>query len=221
MTIILAIPTKDGVIIASDGQITSGLIRTTGKKIKKLNKRCLWGASGEMALIQRVEETISYIPNKEEQSLQNLRDILSKTIRECVDSFLKLVGDRPVTGDFLFVEYVLQPHILHIALDGTPEWIVDRPFVSGIRPEVATALFHKYLNIIPDRIDTQKGTFLAFKIIEEVIEVISYGVGPPIDIWQITKEGVKNLDEREISALEDLSRGLREAEIEIFLRKSE
>jgi len=37
MTIILAIPTKDGLVIASDGQITSGIVRTSGKKIKKLN----------------------------------------------------------------------------------------------------------------------------------------------------------------------------------------
>lgn len=47
MTIILAIPVKEGVLIASDGQITSGIVRTIGKKIKKLNDRCLWSASGE------------------------------------------------------------------------------------------------------------------------------------------------------------------------------
>lgn len=218
MTIILAIPTKDGLVMASDGQITSGLIRTTGKKIKKLSKKCLWSASGEMSLFQHVEEGISELPNKE-QSLRKLRDDLSKVIRTRVLSFLELVGKRPITGDFLFVEYVPTPRILHIMLDGTPEWIEDRPFVSGIGIQFASALLRKYQDLIPNRIDVQKGVLLAFKVIDEVIDAIAYGIGPPIDIWQIEKEEIKNLDEQEISILEDLSRGLREAEIEMFLKK--
>jgi len=217
MTIILAIPTKNGIVLASDCQITSGLIRTTGKKIKKVNENCLWSASGEAALIQRIEESINILPDKEAKPLKDLRDILSKTVRKCVMDFFQLVGGRPIDGDFIFVEYAPDPKILHIVLDGTPEWIVDRPFVSGIRSEVSTALFHKYLNLIPNRIDIEKGKLLAYKVIDEVIEVISYGVGPPIDIWQITKEGIKNLNEQEISVLVDLSRGLRETEIQLFL----
>jgi len=31
MTLILAIPASDGLVMASDGQITTGLVRTTGK----------------------------------------------------------------------------------------------------------------------------------------------------------------------------------------------
>lgn len=218
MTIILAIPTSDGLVVASDGQITSGLIRTTGKKIKKLSEKCLWGASGEVGLIQRVEEDISGLSDKE-QPLENLRDALSRIISKHSFDLYEIVK-RPITVDFLFVEYIQEePRILHIGFDGTSEWIENRPFVSGIRPEVATALFHKYLNLIPDKIDTQKGALLAFKIIEEVIEVISYGIGPPINIWQLMKEGIKNLNEEEMSIFEDLSRGLREAEIEMFLKK--
>jgi len=56
MTIILAIPAKDGLIIASDGQITSGGVRTAGRKIKGLNSRAIWAASGRDPAIQRVEE---------------------------------------------------------------------------------------------------------------------------------------------------------------------
>jgi ATP-dependent protease HslVU (ClpYQ) peptidase subunit len=41
MTLILAIPTKEGVVIASDGQVTYGQIRWQEKKIKQLNEHCL------------------------------------------------------------------------------------------------------------------------------------------------------------------------------------
>jgi len=216
MTIILAIPTKDGLVIASDGQITSGIVRTSGKKIKKLNDHCLWSASGELALIQRVEENLAGFSTVA-QPLTTLRDNLSAKTRECVLTFLNLVGGRPITGDFVFVEYSNKPKILHVALDGTPEWIVDRPFVSGIGDVFTYALLRKYQDLFPDKIDLQKGSLLAFKVIEEVIHVVSVGVGPPIDIWQLTANEIKNLDEAEITALEDASHGLREAELKLFL----
>ena len=216
MTIILAIPTKDGLVIASDGQITSGIVRTSGKKIKKLNDHCLWSASGELALIQRVEENLAGFSTVA-QPLTTLRDNLSAKTRECVLTFLNLVGGRPITGDFVFVEYSNKPKILHVALDGTPEWIVDRPFVSGIGDVFTYALLRKYQDLFPDKIDLQKGSLLAFKVIEEVIHVVSVGVGPPIDIWQLMANKIKNLDEAEITALEDASHGLREAELKLFL----
>lgn len=216
MTIILSFPVKDGLLIASDSQITSGIVRTTGKKIKKLNDRCLWSASGELALIQRVEEGLTALSTAN-QDLSALRDNLSKKIRDCVVTFLNLVGGRPITGDFVFVEYSDKPNILHVTLDGTPEWIVGRPFVSGIGDVFAYALLRKYQGLFPDKIDMQKGSLLAFKVIEEVIDVVSVGVGPPIDIWQLTSNEIKNLNEAEITAMEDTSHGFREAELELFL----
>ncbi|MBT9145655.1 MAG: hypothetical protein DDT42_01530 [candidate division WS2 bacterium] len=216
MTIILAFPVKDGLLIASDSQITSGIVRTTGKKIKKLNDQCLWSASGELALIQRVEEGLTALSTVN-QPLSVLRDNLSKKIRECVVAFHTLVGGRPITGDFVFVEYTDKPNILHVTLDGTPEWIAGRPFVSGIGDVFTYALLRKYQGLFPDKIDMQKGSLLAFKVIEEVIDVVSVGVGPPIDIWQLMTNGIKNLNESEITALEDASHGLREAELKLLL----
>lgn len=214
MTIIVAIPVQDGLIIASDGQITSGGVRALGKKIKKLNDHCLWSASGESALIQRIEETLASLANKD-RPLQSLRDELARSIRQSVANFYQLVS-RPIDGDFIFVEYRDSPRILHIMLDGTPEWI-DRSFASGNGSMFAYALLQKYQSLFPDKINVQKGSLLAFKIIEETIEVGAYGLGPPIDVWLVTKDGIKNLEKVEITALEDTSHALREAELKLFL----
>ena len=218
MTIVLAIPTKDGLITASDGQITSGILRVTGKKIGKLNEKCLWGASGDVGLSQRIEESISGLSDKE-KSLGVLRDDLSKIVRKCALDFLQLVGNRPISGDFLFAEYLESRRVLHISLDGTPEWIEERPFALGEEHGVmiASALFRKYQDLFPDKIDLEKGALLAFKVIEEVIDVVSYGVGPPIDIWKVSKAGIENLDQSRIAALEDVSKLLRDKEIQAFL----
>lgn len=216
MTIILAIPAKDGLVLASDGQITSGDIRTTGKKIKKLNDKCLWSASGESALIQRVEEAMSGVPNKQ-APLKELRDKLASTILQCSGTFYKLVS-RPISGDFVFVEHVDSPRILHITYDGTPEWI-DRCFASGMGAKFGYPLLLKYQSLIPNEVDVERASLLAFKIIEETIEVGAYGLGPPIDIWEITAQGIENLDDKKISGLEDTSSLLRKAEIKLFLEQ--
>jgi len=79
MTLILVLPTRDGIVMASDGQVTAGMVRTTGQKILCLNERCLWAASGELALIQRVEERLKILPSN--ASLQQLRDKICEIVK--------------------------------------------------------------------------------------------------------------------------------------------
>lgn len=220
MTIILAIPANDGVVLASDGQITyTDGIRTTGKKIFQLNKKCLWAASGRGALIQRVQEQLSPFLQKED-SLGTIRDNLALTVKKCVNDLYQL-DQQPPQDNFVFVEYTSGPRILQIAVTGTPEWITTGPFAIGIGRMFAHALLQKYACLFPDKINIQKASLLAFKIIEEAIQVGAFGLGPPIDIWQLTVNKIKNLDEAEMTAMEDASHGLREAELKLFLGSSE
>jgi proteasome beta subunit len=224
MTLILAIPASDGIVMASDGQVTAGLVRWPEKKIKRLNESCLWAASGELALIQRIEESLAGRSN--EEPLQNLRDHLADLIKESVTSLLRLdfrtqfCQGNPDTmlhlhpANFVFAEYRDTPRILHITVNGTPEWI-NVPLASGVGAPFAYALLQKYQGV---SLDISKASLLAFKVIEEAIEVVAQGLGPPIDIWQITKQGTKNCSEAEIAALQDASCALREAEVHLFLR---
>ena len=215
MTIILAIAARNGVIIASDGQITLGPTRTTGKKIKKLNEKCLWGASGELALIQRIEEGFDALTNKN-QPLLKLRDTLSQSIRQKATEFSQLVGNRPPSADFVFVEYHKEPMTLHIALDGTAEK-VEKCFASGAGSMFAYALLRKYEDLMPNKIDVEKAAFLAYKTIAETIEVGSYGLGPPIDVWKATTDKVHNFTREQITGLEETYLSFRKEEIRLFL----
>lgn len=225
MTLILAIPAKEGVVIASDGQVTFGQVRWTEKKIKKLNDHCLWSAAGELALIQRIEESIQQMSNKN-QPLSNLRDTLSDVVKQAVTIILQkdfrtqfiqppnpelLLQLHP--GDFMFVEWRDYPKILHLVSNGTTEWI-NRPFACGSGAPFAFALLQKYQGY---EYDLHKAALLAYKVLDESIETGSWGLGYPIDVWHISGEKIKNLTEEELSALQDASRGLREAEIKLFL----
>lgn len=215
MTIILAIPTKNGLVLASDGQITAGAIRTYGKKIKELKQDCLWGASGRESLIQRVEEEISKLPK--EKSLTGLRDDLARGIKKCIQDLYEL-DHQPPEEDFVFAEYRNNiSTILHITMSGTPELIRTGPFGIGIGRVFVHALLQKYQKLIPKGIDIIQGSLLAFKVIEEAIEVGGYGIGPPIDVWQVSGAGVNNLNEEELNNLKNSCGKLRELEIKKFL----
>ncbi|MCL0102626.1 hypothetical protein M1N93_01535 [Dehalococcoidia bacterium] len=225
MTLILVIPAADGMVMASDGQVTSGMVRWPAKKIKQLNPCCLWSASGELALIQRVEEGIAASPR--EQPLQNLRDHLAGIVKQSVTTLLELDFRTPFCqgnsgsllqlhpGDFIFAEHSNSSSILHITANGTPEWI-DKPFATGSGDLFAYALLQRYQGMTHD---ISGASLLAYKVIEEAIEVGAYGLGPPIDVWQITQQGIKNLPDAEIAALEDASRTLREAEIQLLMQR--
>jgi len=225
MTLILALPTYDGIVMASDSQVTAGMVRATHQKILRLNERCLWAASGELALIQRVEERLNMLPRS--SSLQQLKDQICQIVNQCVTELLQLdfrtrflPQDPNVLlqlhpGDFVFAEFVSSPSILHILINGTPEWIKNRPFASGSGDMFAYALLQKYQGL---ELDMDRGAILAYKVLEEAIAVGAYGLGPPIDIWKISNSGVKKLSDSEKAALEDASRALRQAEIELLQR---
>ncbi len=224
MTLILVLPTRDGIVMASDGQVTAGMVRATDQKIWPLNKHCLWAASGELALIQRVEERLRTLPP--DAPLEQLKDRICQIVKQSVTELLQLdfrtdfllqnPNDllRLHPGDFVFSECVSSPSVLHVLINGTPEWIKNRPFASGSGDLFAYALLQKYQGL---DLDMNTGAVLAYKVLEEVIAVGSYGLGPPIDIWQISSNSeIKRLSESEKAALEDASRALRLAEIELL-----
>jgi len=224
MTLILVLPTRDGIVMASDGQVTAGMVRTTGQKILRLNDRCLWAASGELALIQRVEERLKTL--SPDASLQQLRDQICGIVKQCVTELVLLdfrtdfLPRQPSVllelhpGDFVFAECLQSPAVLHVLVNGTPEWITNRPFSSGSGEMFAYALLQKYQGF---DLNMEQGALLAYKVLEEAIAVGAYGLGPPIDVWKISNSGVKQLNGSEKAALEDASRALREGEIQLLM----
>jgi len=227
MTLIVAIPASDGVVFGSDSQITAEPIRFTGRKIHELNKRAMWSASGELALIQRVQEKLGGFTRKD-QPLTAVRDDLANLIKTAVEEIVRLdfrtqffTGDPDTLlklhpGDFIFVEYQDGARILHITSYGTPEWIEWGFAATGIGDVFAYTLLAKYAGI---PLTCERAKLLAYKVIEEAINVGSYGLGPPIDIWEVGRDGSKQVSQEEIAALEDAARLLRGAEVELLAPK--
>jgi len=214
MTLILVIPSNKGAVLASDGQVTMGLIKMRAKKIKKFNETCAWGASGELSFIQLVEEEISALHTRD-KSLQNLKQDLCDVVKRCVQKLPP--SPQPYSGSFVFVEHKENiTHILNIRENSLSVMLENVPFATGIGEQFAYTLLQKYQDLIPEKINNELAEILAYKIISETIETISIGVGQPIDIWELPP--VKNLTKEELTGLEETYLGLKKAEIEMFLK---
>lgn len=227
MTLIVALPAQDGVVFASDTQLTTGTLRSTGTKIYKLNDHALWGGSGEMALVQRVQEKIAAFPRKD-QPLIAIRDELCVLVKDSVVALLNLdfrtgfFNQRPDDllglhqGDFLFVERRQgNTAILHVLSHGTPEWITNGCAATGSGTLFAHTLLAKYAPLIPLSRDHAK--LLAYKVIEEAIQVGAYGLGAPIDILEVTDGGVNRATSQEVEAIQDAAEILRQAEKDLLV----
>lgn len=154
MTLVIGLPVSDGVVVASDSQVTTGTVRHQADKIYPLGEDVLWAGSGELSLIQRVKEKLSSADPS--ISLRGSGDQIALAIRAAVEylltldfrtSFFKdnpdaLLGLHP--GDFFFAERAKgTTHLLHVMTHGATEWIENRPFAIGVGRDFAYALTAK------------------------------------------------------------------------------
>lgn len=222
MTLILSVQATDGIVFGSDSQVTAGPVRYTSEKIFELNKHALWAGSGEVAVIQRMEEQLLALPESG-RPLAALRDTLSNAVSTIVRQMLQndfRTGFLPPDpealltmhrADFLFAEICEgKPRVLHLLPNGTTEWIRGPFAATGNGDLFAHALLKKFestpLTLLPAKV-------LAYKTIEEAIEVGAYGLGPPIRLWTITPNGASRIGPEELAAIDDAARVLRENEV--------
>ena len=59
MTLIVTLPTADGIVLATDTQMVVGQYKDRVQKIQRLNNKIVWAATGEQSLIQRVQQSFA------------------------------------------------------------------------------------------------------------------------------------------------------------------
>lgn len=226
MTLLVAFEADDGIVFGSDTQLTSGIVRSTAQKIHPLGSHIVWSASGDVALIQRVQELSCDLPNANEP-LENLRDILARLIKRAVSELLNLDFRTDFTksaegllrlhsADFLYADWRQgRGRILHIDITGTPEWIMGRWAASGSGDLFAHALLGKYSAV---SLNAAQASLLTYKVIQEAIQVGAYGLGEPIDMWIVREKGRYQLDSKTLALIDDLAETVRRAEVELLYR---
>ena len=217
--------------MASDGQATGGSaggpIRMPIQKIFKINENVLFGAAGSIGVIQKCRDLTSSFSEKLEKNwnyemMEELKRSLFNILKNEIDRHRVFYKGTPhediahaPVADILLCKFSDNQKIIwHIAPDCSDEKLDEIGYgCSGNGDVFAHTLLKNYLK---EDIDIEKGKLIAFRVIKEAINIGAYGLGEPIDIWTITKEGTKRIKQEEVMALGDSYKSWVETEREVF-----
>ncbi|MHA1506052.1 MAG: hypothetical protein ACTSR0_02535 [Candidatus Asgardarchaeia archaeon] len=235
MTLIIALACKNGIVMASDGQATSGSaggpVRMPIQKIYPINKHVLFGASGSVGIIQKSKAIISSLSKELDKGwdfdlMKKVRQNLFNIYKNEIDRHMAFYQGIPKeyirnapTADVLLCNFIkkgnsTQKIIWHIEYDCYDEMLDEIGYgCSGSGDVFAHTLLKNYP--VKD-LDVKKGKLVAYRVIKEAIEIGAFGLGEPIDIWTITEKGCERATKKELMALEDTYHLWKEIEREIF-----
>ena len=225
MSLIIAIPTNEGVIISTDSHVKLGQVKQRVPKIHRLSSQICWSATGEYALIQHVGESLEAVQNTK-QSLRELAGPIANIVKARVKDFLSTDFRTEMyinnlgaisqlhRAEFVFAEYRNgNSTLLHLSIVGSPHWFSQHPFIIGPGDIFAGALIKRYLEI---ELNLKLAAVLAYRLMEDTIETNIYGLEAPVDLWEINGDGVKQFQPDDLKLLADQVEALRQHELMVF-----
>lgn len=235
MTLIIALACKYGIVMASDGQATSGssggFVRRPISKIKQNGNKVLWGGSGSVGMLQKIssvfeglQQDIStksiFEPQIKQTVLQSLFNIRKNEL-ERHRGLYGLYGPEKEqretqVADLLIAEFGENGShkIWHVNPDCCDELVEE--FGYGCTGNGDIFAYSSLKNFNVKELSTNEGALLTYRVIRDAIEVGAFGLGEPIDIWVVNKDGIKRLDKEHMLAIRDTCSLWFEAERETF-----
>jgi proteasome beta subunit len=200
-TTILGIVCKDGIVMASDRQVTAGnlVVNKNFPKTNKVNEYILISWTGGVADAQRLSKVLSA-----ELKLKELKSRSRPTVRQAANlvSAITYSSIRQPT----MIQNIVGTLIAGINEDGTSELYTIEPAGSIIRVEDYDANFGSGMPYVLGFLERQYKKGIS---IEEGIELAKeslksstqrdIGSGYGIDIYSITKDGIKKVVTQEIN----------------------
>ncbi len=199
-TTILGIVCKDGVVMAADRQITAGTIIMSkrGEKVFKINDYLVFAGSGIAGDIQRVPKLIGA-----ELRLKELRSRSRPSVRQAA-SLLTQIAYSGIRQPSMIPQQV-GSLLGGVNEDGTIELYTVEPAGSLIKVEDYDANFGSGMPFVlgllerhyKENMTVKEGVELAIEAIKSSTQR-DVGSGFGIDVFTITKEGIKKVVEKEI-----------------------
>ncbi len=214
MTVVIALRCADGLVMASDSQITDpgrGL-SYPAQKLHPLGDHAAWGGSGSRAVLYDLERIFTAEPDAIVEADDIGRALQQRTVpvlRHHYENFIETVPGAK-SGGATPATYVL-----------AAGFAADRPFITDIDPhglighyeetgfqavgsgapmaQQAYALLANFRMI--DR-GVDYGLVAALRVLD-ALDVSSPSVGGPMDLCRITPEGAQHLDAKEVDGVRE------------------
>lgn len=220
MTVVIAIRCSDALVMASDSQATEAhpnvhqRVRRETDKVFPLGGRVLWGASGMGSVIEELGEALP----GHERSIERSTNIPS-TVKRPVKTVLKnhydgfvRVPEVPLSEQSLPVASVLfagydgndDPYIVEVDHNCNASRYED----EGFHAIGSGASFAQMSNALLAHFEVAQrplahGLLVAYRVLDAVINTSAYGVGGPIQLWQLTREsGAEHIRDEELSQIQ-------------------
>ncbi|MET0698138.1 MAG: proteasome protein [Mycobacterium sp.] len=213
MTVVLAIRCADGVVIASDSQITDSArgLSFAAQKLHPLGTHAAWGGSGSRAVLYDVEKIFDAEPD----AIVGAPDV-GRAVQERVlpvfkhhyENFIEHVPGEKAAGSA--ATYVMAagyagdvPFIVDVDPNGLVGHYEETGFHavgsgSAMAQQAQALLAHFRMS---ER-SVDYGVVAALRVLD-ALDATSPSVGGPMDVCRITPDGAKHLDPDEIAKVRE------------------
>lgn len=229
MTLIVAFGCSDGVVLSADSASSEqdvGTKQEVSEKIRRVgNLPIVYGGSGDVGLLQKIDEGVQAVQIRQGQKLKRLRQDLKPIIgaeqRAALDGHVPYptaAHQAPPGAWMLFAGVVdRMPFILEFQLNNSDTvYGADYGHFAAIGggKGLAQALFRPHLHRFKERTISHAAIF-AQRIIEDAVAISLSGLALPVRTWTIDLDGdVKILDDAEVHAASVSADAWRELERE-------
>jgi hypothetical protein len=199
---------------------SSGVKQTVAKLQQIGASPILFGGSGDVGLIKRILEELNTANLKHpkfKDTRRAIKDAVLPHMKEAKDDHIPQTGfvDAPTATLMFGCIQNKQPMILEVEMDGR-DTVYDKPYGSfnaiGGGKALAQILMRTHLHTPRDM---KLGKILAYRVLEDSIDLAAHGLAKPIRLYTISLAGVvTEIDEAELKQLERQCELMRELERE-------
>jgi len=226
VTLILAIRSTEGIIVASDSQATatpggslSQAYKVTAQKLFHFAELSVFGATGPVGVIQNIHESLSQIhrgsiaERRESDVRRTLKNAIYPIQQEAFKGWVQQAGGSPAVICLLCGYCKSGPWIIEIDANGGDQSYTDAGFHAIGSGEQGAVLVHAALAHygVVSRTALQ-AQLIAYRVMDAAISTIGFGVGHPIVIWKVSEAGIQVLTKEEIDGIRDTVSTWLEAE---------
>jgi 20S proteasome alpha/beta subunit len=228
VTLIAALCCDDAVVIASDSKGTESSTGNllvdpsyTVKKLFGLGNSMVWGASGSGGVTLRAEADFEKDYKTSSGSYKKSVAEVEARCRTVLGSFMKKelaaltvplvvaiqLNTPPVRQQFLFAGVCEEkPWLTEILWDGQmTSYAETRGFHAigsgGLAALTTYNLLQHHRAASGSSIGAARATL--YRIVDVCIKSNSAGLGPPIQLWEVTKSGTREIAQNELEAISD------------------
>jgi len=206
VTLVLAIRCREGLVLASDGQVTTDAAgqptRQPARKLFDIGGRIAWGAAGSVGLQQSLMRELAALNGHANDPAALRRRLASVVIpiqQQALRDYVPQPDSEPPDLACIFCWCDEErAWILSIPRTGGDHQFHSRYSAIGSGNIFADYAMASVVHLGTSELDIEQAKVVAHKAVADAIEVAAVYLGPPIQMYAVTHEGTHQVPRGEI-----------------------